>query len=490
MYNMDLIHNIKTNEFSINFNNQIKIDIDNEQFARFFNKNKQWKIDNTNEYPYYLNNGKQINILQFLYKYKINGLNFKFKNGDNHDLRKINTIIVHKMDKLIKQNFDIVSYQNGHYDSIGSTAYIMKNPWWISKSSYITCCNMDTIIKIPTYVFNEFKDYENENNLELTWCKTTNNIITTSPYCDLIKTFKKFIKVYDLINNQIIQRKEKIVKPKAIKQKKVKSKIELVNVKQKKNKPIKEITFKISKKIKNTFSAYLEKYDATMVYEGYYRTNGCSAYVIKNPIWITNDNGVNNTYIMHCGTDIYCLLCKKSLEIIRDFEKNNNIRLTWHKSGSGYIQGNPLKIYMHQVIMNLYNQGQGTKNLSVDHIDRNPLNNKYDNLRIATMKQQQQNSKGCIEGTKRARKKNAKSLPEGITQEMMPKYVVYYKERSYIKGRTKENDSHREFFKIEKHPLLKPTKSGKKIWIGSKSMKIPILEKLEQVKQKLEEINV
>ncbi len=49
--------------------------------------------------------------------------------------------------------------------------------------------------------------------------------------------------------------------------------------------------------------------------------------------------------------------------------------------------------------------------------------------------------------TKRARKHNARPLPEGLTQEMLPKYVVYYHE-CY----NKERQLFREFFKIEKHP--------------------------------------
>ena len=100
--------------------------------------------------------------------------------------------------------------------------------------------------------------------------------------------------------------------------------------------------------------------------------------------------------------------------------------------------------------MNFYGNGKGTKNESVDHIDQDPLNNCFDNLRIATRSDQEQNSKGIKNGTKRERKQNAKELPEGITQDMMRKYVVYYKE-CY----NREKDLHREFFKIEKHPLLK-----------------------------------
>jgi hypothetical protein len=48
--------------------------------------------------------------------------------------------------------------------------------------------------------------------------------------------------------------------------------------------------------------------------------------------------------------------------------------------------------------------------------------------------------------TKRAQKHNAHPLPKGLTQEMLPKYVVYYHE-CY----NKERQLFREFFKIEKH---------------------------------------
>ena len=80
--------------------------------------------------------------------------------------------------------------------------------------------------------------------------------------------------------------------------------------------------------------------------------------------------------------------------------------------------------------------------------------------------------------TKRARKHNARPLPEGLTQEMLPKYVVYYHE-CY----NKERQLFREFFKIEKHPkLMKPI-------IGSKSNKFTWQQKLVMIKERLKKLN-
>ena len=70
---------------------------------------------------------------------------------------------------------------------------------------------------------------------------------------------------------------------------------------------------------------------------------------------------------------------------------------------------------------------------------------------------------------KKERKKNAIELPNGITQDMMKKYVVYYKEIY-----NKEKGLSREYFKVEKHPKLN------KSWISSKSNRISIFEKLKE----------
>jgi hypothetical protein len=60
---------------------------------------------------------------------------------------------------------------------------------------------------------------------------------------------------------------------------------------------------------------------------------------------------------------------------------------------------------------------------------------------------------------------------------MMKKYVVYYHE-----WLNPEKTKSREFFKIEKHPKLD------KIYVGTKSNKISIEEKLNQIHKVLDNI--
>ena len=87
--------------------------------------------------------------------------------------------------------------------------------------------------------------------------------------------------------------------------------------------------------------------------------------------------------------------------------------------------------------------------------------------------------------SKRLRKINAIKLPEDLSQSLIPKYVVYYKE-CY----NREKLLFREFFKIEKHPKLA---NINRVFTSSKSNKIHILEKLDQIKfilDKIENLNI
>jgi S-adenosylmethionine:tRNA-ribosyltransferase-isomerase (queuine synthetase) len=80
------------------------------------------------------------------------------------------------------------------------------------------------------------------------------------------------------------------------------------------------------------------------------------------------------------------------------------------------------------------------------------------------------------EECKRERKHNAVKLPATIEQSSIPIYVNYYKE-CY----DQKNKCYREYFKIEKHPH----NIHNKLYVSSKSNKISILEKLEEIKKML-----
>lgn len=79
---------------------------------------------------------------------------------------------------------------------------------------------------------------------------------------------------------------------------------------------------------------------------------------------------------------------------------------------------------------------------------------------------------------RKTRKNNAQHLPVGIDPSMLQKYIVYYNE-FYDKEKTKR----REYFRIEKHPLLKSP------WSTSKSNQISIEDKLDQANFLLEKLN-
>jgi hypothetical protein len=212
----------------------------------------------------------------------------------------------------------------------------------------------------------------------------------------------------------------------------------------------------------------IQNYHVVEYVHGHSLTMGQDANKMKNPIWKIKDNE-KDIFLMHCEKNTLCKLCSESYQKILNYEETYNCgkKITWFKLHNGYIMGSN-DLYIHQVITGCYGNGKGTKNISVDHIDQDPLNNTFANLRIATRKEQEENSKGIKQGTKRERKTNAKSLPDGITQNMLKKYVVYYQE-----WLDKEHTKQREFFKIEKHPKLD------KPWMTTKSNKISINEKLQ-----------
>lgn len=170
-------------------------------------------------------------------------------------------------------------------------------------------------------------------------------------------------------------------------------------------------------------------------------------------------------YLMTASPGVLFSFSLEDIDIVRGH--------TWFCVEVGYIatrmkqKGN---VYLHKIIAEKH-YGERPDSLSVDHINRNKLDNRHTNLRWATQSEQNQNT------DKRKRKFNAQPLPEGITQADLPKYVVYYKDH--------DSTEPREYFKIEKHPVQEENC----VWTGTKSKEVSIREKLALAKEQLQRFN-
>lgn len=129
--------------------------------------------------------------------------------------------------------------------------------------------------------------------------------------------------------------------------------------------------------------------------------------------------------------------------------------------------------YLHQHIMNYF--GHGSKGLTIDHINQNPLDNRKKNLRLLTKSEQLKNT------GKRLRKRSASKLPEELKDITIPKYIYYIKQ---LEPRIEKG--YCEKFVIQSHPSLHPDKQ----LTSSSSSKFTLLEKLEQAKEKLKQLDL
>lgn len=159
--------------------------------------------------------------------------------------------------------------------------------------------------------------------------------------------------------------------------------------------------------------------------------------------------------------------------IVYDYEYDNRVGMhSWHPHPA-YAFSKKAG-YMHRIIaeqMGITNEDN--PNLSVDHINGCKLDNRKKNLRMATQSEQ------IVNRSTRSDKKPPCEELQAIGVKELPRYVRW--------------DSTEQKFIIEKHPkLMEEVASGnrkKATMSGSKSQKIIITEKYQDIIVRLEELD-
>lgn len=164
-------------------------------------------------------------------------------------------------------------------------------------------------------------------------------------------------------------------------------------------------------------------------------------------------------YVIHNNVPLEFLIDEDDIERV----KTRN----WHAvTGGSYIgatvcvDGKKKVLYLHNFVMNrLTFPGKGSIE-TVDHINRNGLDNRKSNLRVVSQ---------SIQNTNQKKRERRAELPEGISE--LPKHVWYIK----------PNGLHGDRFCIE-------LKTEGVTWKTTSSKKVTIHEKLQQAKDKIEEL--
>jgi hypothetical protein len=174
----------------------------------------------------------------------------------------------------------------------------------------------------------------------------------------------------------------------------------------------------------------LSEYTIINSFNGYTATIGKNAGKESNRYHRVCNNLTNEEhYIMETNTaDPNIKRCFKfdTQSLNKLFNINGMQNPTWFIATNGYVMAhvNNTCIYLHQHLMDLHGQKSGTDQIaakrSVDHINRDPLDNRLANLRIVDSQSEQNLNQG-----KKVRAEN--NLPPEFTLENndLPKYIQY-----------------------------------------------------------------
>lgn len=136
-------------------------------------------------------------------------------------------------------------------------------------------------------------------------------------------------------------------------------------------------------------------------------------------------------------------------------------------------------IFMHEFIayLSCIDKPFLDEQLTVDHIDRETLDNREENLRWATILQQNRNRN----------RKRERTLPPSYIPEL-PMYVTW--NSGYEIAKPSGNKILRECFRIENHPALPFNNNNNRvIWSSTKHTEVSIIDKFNQAIQKLNKLN-